>query len=322
MGQKVHPYGFRLGIINDWKSRWFAGREYPELLHEDLLIRRHLERRMQRAAVSKVEIERTEKKVTVDVWTARPGIVIGRRGAEVDKLKKELEEMTSKQVHVNIQEIRQPELDAFLVAQNIAEQLEGRVSFRRAMKKSVQNAMRAGAQGIKVSCAGRLGGAEMARTEWYREGRVPLQTLRSDIDYGFCVARTTFGVIGVKVWIYRGDRLAPERRYQEREETAPLPRREKRARVVETAAPAVEATEVAAGSAVGIAEDGAVAGEGGGDEELAGDSPGAETAAAEERVEEQALSSESGAGAGDDASSTPIVAKENGEDGAAEGEEV
>ncbi len=241
MGQKVHPYGFRLGIINDWKSRWFAGKEYPELLQEDLLIRRHLERRMQRAAVSKVEIERTEKKVTVDVWTARPGIVIGRRGAEVDKLKKELEQMTSKQVHLNIQEIRQPELDAFLVAQNIAEQLEGRVSFRRAMKKAVQNAMRAGAQGIKVSCAGRLGGAEMARTEWYREGRVPLQTLRSDIDYGYCVARTTFGVIGVKVWIYRGDRLAPERRSQEREETpVPRPRRELRARVSEAVVPLLE----------------------------------------------------------------------------------
>ncbi len=212
MGQKVHPYGFRLGIINDWKSRWFATKNYPELLQEDIKIRRYLERRMRHAAVSQVEIERTAQRVKIDIWTARPGIVIGRRGSEVDKVKGDLEKITGKQVHVNIQEIREPELDAFLVAQNIAEQLEGRVSFRRAMKKSVQNAMRAGAKGIRVSCSGRLGGAEMARTEWYREGRVPLQTLRSDIDYGYCVSRTTFGVIGVKVWIYRGDILTPERR--------------------------------------------------------------------------------------------------------------
>jgi small subunit ribosomal protein S3 len=213
VGQKVHPYGFRLGIINDWKSRWFATtKNYPDLLQEDIKIRRYLDRRMRHAAVSQVEIERTAQRVKVDIWTARPGIVIGRRGTEVDKVKGDLEKITGKQVHVNIQEIREPELDAFLVSQNIAEQLEGRVSFRRAMKKSVQNAMRAGAKGIKVSCSGRLGGAEMARTEWYREGRVPLQTLRSDIDYGYCVSRTTFGVIGVKVWIYRGDVLTPERR--------------------------------------------------------------------------------------------------------------
>jgi small subunit ribosomal protein S3 len=246
VGQKVHPYGFRLGIVNDWKSRWFAGKDYPELLQEDILIRRHLEKRMRKAAVSKVEIERTAQKVTVDVWTARPGIVIGRRGAEVDKLKKELEDLTRKQVHVNIQEIREPELDAFLVAQNIAEQLEGRVSFRRAMKKAVQNATRAGAKGIRVSCAGRLGGAEMARTEWYREGRVPLQTLRSDIDYGYCVARTTFGVIGVKVWIYRGDRMAPERRALEKAEAAaPRPKRDARRRETEPAAAAEEASALA-----------------------------------------------------------------------------
>jgi small subunit ribosomal protein S3 len=211
VGQKVHPYGFRLGIINDWKSRWFATtKNYPDLLQEDIKIRRYLDRRMRHAAVSQVEIERTAQRVKVDIWTARP--VIGRRGTEVDKVKGDLEKITGKQVHVNIQEIREPELDAFLVSQNIAEQLEGRVSFRRAMKKSVQNAMRAGAKGIKVSCSGRLGGAEMARTEWYREGRVPLQTLRSDIDYGYCVSRTTFGVIGVKVWIYRGDVVTPERR--------------------------------------------------------------------------------------------------------------
>lgn len=227
MGQKVHPYGFRLGVINDWKSRWFATKNYPEMLQEDIRIRGYLDRKMRKAAVSQVEIERTDQRVKVDIWTARPGIVIGRRGAEVDKVKNELEKITGKQVHVNIQEIREPELDAYLVAQNIAEQLEGRVSFRRAMKKSVQNAMRAGAKGIRVSCAGRLGGAEMARTEWYREGRVPLQTLRSNIDYGYAVSRTTFGVIGVKVWIYRGDLLAPERRPQEKaagEVEAPAPR--------------------------------------------------------------------------------------------------
>ena len=215
MGQKVHPYGFRLGIIYDWKSRWFATRDYADLLQEDLSIRRYLKRHLRGAAISRVEIERTSKRVKVDIYTARPGIVIGRRGAEVDRIKRDLARMTGKEVQVNIQEVNQPELDAFLVAQNIAEQLEGRVSFRRAMKRSVQNAMRAGAKGIKVSCAGRLGGAEMARTEWYREGQVPLQTLRADIDYGFYVARTTMGVIGVKVWIYKGVIAEPERKAKE-----------------------------------------------------------------------------------------------------------
>lgn len=224
VGQKVHPYGFRLGVIYDWKSRWFATRDYAELLQEDLAIRRYIREYMKRAAISRVEIERTAKRVKVDIFTARPGIVIGRRGAEVDRIKRDLSEMTGKDVQVNIQEIDTPELDAFLVAQNIAEQLEGRVSFRRAMKRAVQNAMRAGAKGIKVSCAGRLGGAEMARTEWYREGRVPLQTLRADIDYGFCVARTTFGVIGVKVWIYKGLIGEPDKRSREKtvEEKRPL----------------------------------------------------------------------------------------------------
>lgn len=216
MGQKVHPYGFRLGIINDWKSRWFATKDYASLLQEDLTIRKYLEDKMKHAAISQVEIERTAQRIKMDIWTARPGIVIGRRGAEVDRIKNDLEAITGKQVQVNIQEIRQPELDAYLVAQNIAEQLAGRVSFRRAMKKAVQNAMRAGAKGIKVSCAGRLGGAEMARTEWYREGRVPLQTLRAEIDYGYCVSRTTFGVIGVKVWIYRGDVAEPTRKLAEK----------------------------------------------------------------------------------------------------------
>jgi small subunit ribosomal protein S3 len=216
LGQKVHPYGFRLGVIYDWKSRWFATRDYADLLQEDLAIRRYIKRYLRRAAISRVEIERTTKRVKVDIYTARPGIVIGRRGAEVDRIKRDLAQMTGKEVQVNIQEINQPELDAYLVAQNISEQLEGRVSFRRAMKRSVQNSMRAGAKGIKVACAGRLGGAEMARREWYREGQVPLQTLRADIDYGFHVARTTMGVIGVKVWIYKGNIAEPDRRSKDR----------------------------------------------------------------------------------------------------------
>lgn len=216
MGQKIHPYGFRLGVIYDWKSRWFANRDYADLLQEDLAIRQYLKDHLRRAAVSRVEIERTVKRVKVDIFTARPGIVIGRRGSEVDRIKRELTKMTSKEVHVNIQEVNQPELDAYLVAQNISEQLVGRVSFRRAMKRAVQNAMRAGAKGIKVQCAGRLGGAEMARTEWYREGQVPLQTLKADIDYGFYVARTTMGVIGVKVWIYKGLIAEPDRKIKEK----------------------------------------------------------------------------------------------------------
>ncbi|MBC7229310.1 MAG: 30S ribosomal protein S3 [Actinobacteria bacterium] len=253
MGQKVHPYGFRLGVIYDWKSRWFANRGYAELLQEDLAIRRHIRQHMRRAAISRVEIERTSKRVKVDIFTARPGIVIGRKGAEVDRIKRDLARMTDKEVQVNIQEINYPELDAYLVAQNIAEQLEGRVSFRRAMKRAVQNAMRAGAKGIKVSCAGRLGGAEMARTEWYREGRVPLQTLRADIDYGYYEARTTMGVIGVKVWIYKGDIAGPDRRSREKaaaEETRPDSR------------PAGEAGEAGAGTeAAGEAAAAADAGE-------------------------------------------------------------
>lgn len=240
MGQKVHPYGFRLGVIYDWKSRWFASRGYSDLLQEDLAIRRYIRHHMRRAAISRVEIERTSKRVKVDIFTARPGIVIGRKGAEVDRIKRDLARMTEKDVQVNIQEINYPELDAYLVAQNIAEQLEGRVSFRRAMKRSVQNAMRAGAKGIKVSCAGRLGGAEMARTEWYREGRVPLQTLRADIDYGYYEARTTMGVIGVKVWIYKGDIAGPDRRSRERpasEEKRPAPVPEEAAEAKEAEAP-------------------------------------------------------------------------------------
>ena len=244
VGQKVHPYGFRLGVIYDWKSRWFAGKDYADLLQEDLSIRRYIKQNLRRAAISRVEIERTSKRIKVDIYTARPGIVIGRRGAEVDRIKRDLAKMTGKDVQVNIQEVNAPEMDAFLVAQNIAEQLEGRVSFRRAMKRSVQNAIRAGAKGIKVSCSGRLGGAEMARREWYREGRVPLQTLRADIDYGFYVARTTMGVIGVKVWIYKGNIAEPERRPREK----PLEAEEAPAvkAVAKEAAEVGEATETAA----------------------------------------------------------------------------
>jgi len=209
MGQKVNPYGFRLGIVTDWKSRWFADRrEYTDNLTEDVHIRQYLANQLYRAAVSRVEIERTRDKLRIDVHTARPGIVIGRRGSEADRLRQALARITGNpQVQLNIQEVKQPELDATLLAQGVADQLAGRVAFRRAMKRCVQTATRAGAQGIRVQCSGRLGGAEMARTEWYREGRVPLHTLRADVDYGFSEARTTQGRIGVKVWVYKGDIL-------------------------------------------------------------------------------------------------------------------
>jgi small subunit ribosomal protein S3 len=208
MGQKVNPYGFRLGVTTDWKSRWFNDREYQDYLIEDWKIRDYLMKELERAAVSRVEIERTRDRLRIDVHTARPGIVIGRRGAEADRLRTRLAEITKNpKVQLNIQEIKQPELDAALIAQGIADQLQGRVSFRRAMKRAVQTVQKAGAHGIRVQCAGRLGGSEMSRREFYREGRVPLHTLRADIDYGFREARTTFGRIGVKVWIYKGDIL-------------------------------------------------------------------------------------------------------------------
>jgi small subunit ribosomal protein S3 len=208
MGQKVNPYGFRLGVTTDWKSRWFSDREYTDYLIEDWKIRDYLMRQLPHAAISRIEVERTRDRLRIDVHTARPGIVIGRRGAEADRLRGDLAKLTNNvKVQLNIQEIRQPELDAALIAQGVADQLAGRVSFRRAMKRAVQTAQKAGAQGIRVQCSGRLGGSEMARSEWYREGRVPLHTLRSDIDYGFREARTTFGRIGVKVWIYKGDIL-------------------------------------------------------------------------------------------------------------------
>jgi small subunit ribosomal protein S3 len=208
MGQKVNPYGFRLGVTTDWKSRWFNDREYQDYLIEDWEIRSYLMSQLERAAVSRIEIERTRDRLRIDVHTARPGIVIGRRGAEADRLRTRLAEITKNaKVQLNIQEIKQPELDAALMAQGIADQLQGRVSFRRAMKRAVQTVQKAGAQGIRVQCAGRLGGSEMSRREFYREGRVPLHTLRADIDYGFREAKTTFGRIGVKVWIYKGDIL-------------------------------------------------------------------------------------------------------------------
>jgi len=208
VGQKVNPYGFRLGITTDWKSRWYADKDYQDYIIEDWQIRNFLQTELPHAAISRIEVERTRDRLRVDVHTARPGIVIGRRGAEADRLREGLTKISGNpKVQLNIQEIKQPELDAALIAQGVADQLAGRVAFRRAMKRAVQNAQKAGALGIRVQCSGRLGGSEMARTEWYREGRVPLHTLRADIDYGFREARTTAGRIGVKVWLYKGDIL-------------------------------------------------------------------------------------------------------------------
>jgi small subunit ribosomal protein S3 len=205
VGQKTHPIGFRLGIVKPWRSRWFANRDFPALLKEDELIRTYLRTRLQHAAISDVHIERKPGKVLVTVHTGRPGVVIGKRGAEVDKLRDELAQLTSKEVGINVEEIKRPELDAQLVADNVAHQLAQRISFRRAMKRAVQSAMRMGAQGIKIKCGGRLGGAEIARVEGYHEGRVPLHTLRADVDYATATAKTTFGTIGVKTWIFKGE---------------------------------------------------------------------------------------------------------------------
>jgi len=208
LGQKVHPLGFRLGVIRTWDAKWYADKDYGELLYEDLKLRKYLKRRLYNAGVSKIEIRRAvdrSKKATIDIYAARPGIIIGKKGADVENLRKALESMTGKEVSLNIKEVKRVEMEAQLVAENVSTQLERRVAFRRAMKRSVSAAMKFGAKGIKVACSGRLGGAEMARREWYREGRVPLQTLRADIDYGFAEAKTTYGVIGVKVWIYKGD---------------------------------------------------------------------------------------------------------------------
>jgi small subunit ribosomal protein S3 len=218
MGQKINPIGFRLGINRTWDSRWFATKgEYGNLLHEDIAIREYLEKELAAASISKIVIERPHKKCRVTIHSARPGIIIGKKGADIEKLRRKLGEMTSSEVHININEVRKPEIDATIVAQSIAQQLERRVAFRRAMKRSVQSAMRLGALGIRINCAGRLGGAEIARMEWYREGRVPLHTLRADIDYGVASAATAYGICGIKVWIFKGeifehDPYASERR--------------------------------------------------------------------------------------------------------------
>ena len=207
MGQKTHPKGFRVGVIENWDSRWVAGKDYAEFLHEDMRVRRFLKKRLYHAGISRIDVERAAAKAKVNIHTARPGIVIGKRGAGVEQLKKEVQALTDNEVFLNIQEVRKAETNAQLVAENIATQLERRVAFRRAMKKAVQTAMKFGAKGIRVSCSGRLGGAEMARYEWYREGRVPLHTLRADIEYGFAEANTTYGKIGVKCWIFKGEVL-------------------------------------------------------------------------------------------------------------------
>ena len=207
MGQKVHPIGFRLGVIKTWDSKWYAEADYAKYLHEDIAIRKFLKKRLYNSGVSKIEIERAANKLKINIHTARPGLIIGKKGSEVETIKKELSTLTSKEIFINIHEVRKPELDAQLVAENVALQLERRIAFRRAMKKSVTSALKFGAKGIRITCSGRLGGAEMSRTEWYREGRVPLHTLRADIDYGFAEAMTTYGLIGIKVLIFKGEIL-------------------------------------------------------------------------------------------------------------------
>lgn len=207
MGQKVNPISFRLGVIKTWDSKWYAKADYAKLLHEDLKLREFLKKRLHHSGVSRIEIERAANKAKINIFTARPGLIIGKKGSEVETLKKDLAKLTDKEVFLNIQEVRKPELDAQLVAESVALQLERRIAFRRAMKKSVTSALKFGAKGIRITCSGRLGGAEMSRTEWYREGRVPLHTLRADIDYGFAEAKTTYGIIGVKVLIFKGEVL-------------------------------------------------------------------------------------------------------------------
>jgi small subunit ribosomal protein S3 len=216
LGQKVHPVGFRLGIVRTWESKWYAEKDYATLLHEDLKLRDYLKKRLHHAGISKIEIERAASKAKINIFAARPGIIIGKKGSEVESLKKDLAKLTDKEVFINIQEVRKPEIDAQLVAENVALQLERRVAFRRAMKKAVSQALKFGAEGIKIECSGRLGGAEMSRREWYREGRVPLHTLRADIDYGFAEAKTTYGIIGVKVLVFKGEILDREQLQQNR----------------------------------------------------------------------------------------------------------
>ncbi|MEJ2097088.1 MAG: 30S ribosomal protein S3 [Deltaproteobacteria bacterium] len=210
MGQKVNPIGLRLGIVKTWESKWYAGKNYATYIYEDHKIRKFIKKKLYHAGISSIEIERSAKRVRLRIFTARPGIVIGKKGSEIEQLKQELEKLISQEVLIDIQEVRKPEVDAQLVAENVALQIERRVAFRRAMKRGVSSAIRFGAEGVKIICSGRLGGAEMARTEWYREGRVPLHTLRADIDYGFAEARTTYGIVGIKVFIFKGEILKKE----------------------------------------------------------------------------------------------------------------
>ena len=228
MGQKVNPTGFRIGVTEDWRSRWYADKNYATNLANDLEIREFLNKQLFRAAVSKVEIERAGDKIKVIVTTARPGVVIGKKGAEIDALRKKLEKIANGPVNIEVVEVKRPELDANLIAQSVAEQLEGRVAFRRAMRKAVQSARKSGAKGIRIQCSGRLGGAEMSRREWYREGRVPLHTLRAKIDYGFCTANTTMGAIGIQVWVYHGEVLPGQKAPQPALEGTSRPSRSRR----------------------------------------------------------------------------------------------
>ncbi|MGO9818521.1 MAG: 30S ribosomal protein S3 [Acidocella sp.] len=225
MGHKINPIGLRLGITRTWDSRWYADKDYAKLLHDDIKLRNHLRGKLQQAGVSRVVIERPAKKPRVTIYAARPGVVIGKKGQDIDSLRKELSAMAKADVALNIMEIRKPEIDATLVAENIAQQLERRVAFRRAMKRAVQSAMRLGAQGIKITCSGRLGGAEIARVEWYREGRVPLHTLRADLDYGVATAKTTYGTCGVKVWIFKGEILVQDPFAQDKRAAEQAPQR-------------------------------------------------------------------------------------------------
>jgi small subunit ribosomal protein S3 len=225
MGQKVNPISLRLGINRTWDSRWYADADYAELLHQDLKLKRYLFKRLAQAGISKVVVERPAKKARITIHTARPGVVIGKKGQDIEKLRADIAKMTGSDVQLNIVEIRKPEIDAKLVAENISQQLVRRVAFRRAMKRAVQSAMRLGAQGIRINCGGRLGGAEIARMEWYREGRVPLHTLRADIDYGVATARTTYGTCGVKVWVYKGDILAHDPMAQDKRAVEQQPQR-------------------------------------------------------------------------------------------------
>ena len=228
MGQKVNPTGFRIGVTEDWRSRWYADKNYATNLANDLEIREFLNKQLSRAAVSKVEIERAGDKIKVIVTTARPGVVIGKKGAEIDALRKKLEKIANGPVNIEVVEVKRPELDANLIAQSVAEQLEGRVAFRRAMRKAVQSARKSGAKGLRIQCSGRLGGAEMSRREWYREGRVPLHTLRAKIDYGFCTANTTMGAIGIQVWVYHGEVLPGQKAPQPALEGTSRPSRSRR----------------------------------------------------------------------------------------------